>query len=109
MHNLSFPMKRLILLLLPLAFALGGCLSIKTHHTVDPIQINEVHELIKSLATQRKQTIILSTHILPEITSIYQQVLMISHKKIVTNSPIEQLVAKHQLPLDQVFIKLAVA
>ena len=32
-------MKR-ILLLAPLAFALGGCLSIKTHHTVDPIQIN---------------------------------------------------------------------
>ena len=31
-------MKRL-LLLAPLAFALGGCLSIKTHHTVDPIQI----------------------------------------------------------------------
>jgi hypothetical protein len=32
-------MKRLILIL-PLAFTLGGCLSIKTHHTVDPIQIN---------------------------------------------------------------------
>lgn len=32
-------MKRVILLV-PLAFALGGCLSIKTHHTVDPIHIN---------------------------------------------------------------------
>ncbi len=32
-------MKRFIFLL-PLALALGGCLSIKTHHTVDPIQIN---------------------------------------------------------------------
>jgi hypothetical protein len=32
-------MKRLILLA-SLAFTLGGCLSIKTHHTVDPIQIN---------------------------------------------------------------------
>ena len=32
-------MKR-ILLLVPIAFALGGCLSVKTHHTVDPIQIN---------------------------------------------------------------------
>lgn len=32
-------MKR-FLLLLPLVFALGGCLNIKTHHTVDPIQIN---------------------------------------------------------------------
>ena len=32
-------MKR-FLLLVPIAFALGGCLSVKTHHTVDPIQIN---------------------------------------------------------------------
>jgi hypothetical protein len=39
MHNLSSLMKRLILIL-PLAFAFAGCLSIKTHHTVDPIQIN---------------------------------------------------------------------
>ena len=39
MHNLSFPMKRLILIL-PLVFGVGGCLSVKTHHTVDPIQIN---------------------------------------------------------------------
>jgi len=32
-------MKR-FLFLLSLACAHGGCLSIKTHHTVDPIQIN---------------------------------------------------------------------
>ena len=32
-------MKRFILLVLP-AFALGGCLSVETHHKVDPIQIN---------------------------------------------------------------------
>jgi hypothetical protein len=37
----TFPhaMKRFALLL-PLTLALGGCLSIKTHHTVDPIHIN---------------------------------------------------------------------
>ena len=28
------------LFLVPLAFLFGGCLSISTHHTVDPIQIN---------------------------------------------------------------------
>jgi len=32
-------MKR-FLLLFPFAFALAGCLSVNTHHTVDPIQIN---------------------------------------------------------------------
>ena len=32
-------MKRLILLI-PLAATFGGCLNIKTHHTVDPIHIN---------------------------------------------------------------------
>ena len=41
MRNLPLPMKR-FLLLVPLSFTLvlGGCLSVKTHHTVDPIQIN---------------------------------------------------------------------
>lgn len=37
--KLSCVMKR-FLLLVPLAVVLGGCLNIKTHHTVDPIQIN---------------------------------------------------------------------
>jgi hypothetical protein len=32
-------MKR-FLLLVPVAVLLGGCLSINTHHTVDPIHIN---------------------------------------------------------------------
>jgi hypothetical protein len=34
-------MKRLfVLFAIPLALSTGGCLSVKTHHTVDPIQIN---------------------------------------------------------------------
>lgn len=34
-------MKRFFLVVpLTLALSLGGCLSVKTHHTVDPIQIN---------------------------------------------------------------------
>ncbi len=39
MGNLNHVMKR-IFLLAPLVLAQVGCLSIKTHHTVDPIQIN---------------------------------------------------------------------
>jgi len=41
MRNLLLPMKRFpLLFLFPLALSLGGCVSVKTHHTVDPIQIN---------------------------------------------------------------------
>ena len=41
MRNLPLPMKRFFLLFsLPLALLFGGCVSVKTHHTVDPIQIN---------------------------------------------------------------------
>jgi hypothetical protein len=41
MRNLPLPMKRLFLSIsLPLALSFAGCLSVKTHHTVDPIQIN---------------------------------------------------------------------
>jgi len=39
MGNLDHVMKRLFLLA-PLVLAQVGCLNIKTHHTVDPIQIN---------------------------------------------------------------------
>ena len=41
MRNLLLPMKRFpLLFLFPLALSLGGWVSVKTHHTVDPIQIN---------------------------------------------------------------------
>jgi ABC-2 type transport system ATP-binding protein len=74
---------------------------------LDPIQINEVRELIKSLAEQGRHTIILSTHILPEVTAICRRVLMIAHGRITADGSIEQLTQEHGMPLEQVFIKLA--
>lgn len=76
---------------------------------LDPIQINEVRELVKSLASQGRHTIILSTHILQEVTAICRRVLMISHGKVVADSKIEELISTHQMSLEEVFIKLAVA
>lgn len=48
---------------------------------LDPIQIREVRELIKSLAGEH--TIILSTHILPEVDMTCDQVVIIDKGKIV--------------------------
>ena len=53
---------------------------------LDPRQIIEVRNLIKSLA--REHTIILSTHILPEVSMTCDRIMIINRGKIViTNSP----------------------
>src|SRR5207247_6922654 len=48
---------------------------------LDPPQIIEVRELIKSLAG--KHTIVLSTHILPDVVATCPPLLIISHGKVV--------------------------
>ncbi|MDJ0745578.1 MAG: ABC transporter ATP-binding protein [Xenococcaceae cyanobacterium MO_167.B27] len=55
---------------------------------LDPRQIIEVRNLIKSLAGQH--TIILSTHILPEVSMTCDRVMIINRGKVVaSNTPIE--------------------
>src|SRR5258708_15948052 len=56
---------------------------------LDPAQIIEVRELIKSLAG--KHTIVLSTHILPEVTATCQRVLIIASGKVVPNDDLAGL------------------
>ncbi|MBE9168385.1 ABC transporter ATP-binding protein [Pleurocapsales cyanobacterium LEGE 06147] len=54
---------------------------------LDPIQLIEVRNLIKSLAGER--TIVLSTHILPEVSMTCDRVTIINRGKVVaTNTPI---------------------
>lgn len=48
---------------------------------LDPIQIREVRELIRSLAGEH--TVILSTHILPEVSMICSRVIIIDRGKLV--------------------------
>src|SRR6267378_1630359 len=56
---------------------------------LDPKQINETRELIKSLAGDH--TIILSTHILPEVEQTCEQVIIINKGKLVATDSVNNL------------------
>jgi ABC-2 type transport system ATP-binding protein len=56
---------------------------------LDPKQINETRDLIKSLAGDH--TIILSTHILPEVSQTCEQVIIINKGKVVATDSVSNL------------------
>jgi ABC-2 type transport system ATP-binding protein len=64
---------------------------------LDPKQINETRDLIKSLAGDH--TIVLSTHILPEVEQICQQVIIINKGKLVATDSVSNL--QHRAQGDQ--------
>jgi ABC-2 type transport system ATP-binding protein len=77
---------------------------------LDPIQVREFRDLIRSLAG--KHTVVLSTHILSEITATCQRVLIIRQGKVVACDDLQALAKKYQEPtremsLEEIFIKLA--
>jgi ABC-2 type transport system ATP-binding protein len=79
---------------------------------LDPTQRAEVRSLIKSLAG--KHTVILSTHILPEVTMTCQRVLIINQGKIVAFDDLDKLAGaggSNDAPasLEETFIKLTAA
>ena len=57
---------------------------------LDPRQITEIRSLIKSLAGQH--TVILSTHILPEVSMVCSGVIIINKGSVVAQGPIDSLV-----------------
>lgn len=59
---------------------------------LDPKQIIEIRELIKGLSGDR--TVILSTHILPEVTMICSKVVIINKGKIALEESLERLTSK---------------
>ena len=59
---------------------------------LDPKQINETRDLIKSLAGSH--TIILSTHILPEVEQTCEQVVIINKGKLVATDSVRNLQAR---------------
>lgn len=78
---------------------------------LDPSQRAEVRSLIKGLAG--KHTLILSTHILPEVTMTCEKVLIINQGKMVAYDEIKNLASVHgqaeNVSLEEIFIKLTAA
>ena len=56
---------------------------------IDPLQVVQTKEMIKELG--RKRTILLSTHILPEVSLICERVIVIHHGRIVAEDSIDNL------------------
>ena len=56
---------------------------------LDPMQIIEIRDLIKELG--KEHTVILSSHVLPEISATCDYVIVIAHGKIVASDTIENL------------------
>ncbi|MFN7135238.1 MAG: hypothetical protein ACK4N5_24400, partial [Myxococcales bacterium] len=77
---------------------------------LDPVQIREVRDLINNLATSGKHTIILSTHILPEVTASCRKVLVINGGKLVDFDTLEALHKKYAVDrpssLEEIYLKL---
>ena len=69
---------------------------------LDPKQIREIRELIKELAGEH--TVILSTHILPEVAMTCKNVLIINQGKIVAQGALAEITAGRSL--EEVFIGL---
>lgn len=69
---------------------------------LDPVQIVEIRNLIKDLAGTH--TVVLSTHILPEVVATCQRVLLINHGKIMVNDTIEALTAEGDL--EKAYLKI---
>jgi gliding motility-associated transport system ATP-binding protein len=71
---------------------------------LDPRQITEIRSLIKSLAGDH--TVILSTHILPEVSMVCSGVIIINKGAIVAQGPIDTLVEQF-FPTSRVLIEIA--
>jgi ABC-2 type transport system ATP-binding protein len=71
---------------------------------LDPQQITEIRALIKALAGDH--TVILSTHILPEVSMVCSSVIIINRGSIVAQGPIDRLVEDF-FPTARVHVQVA--
>jgi ABC-2 type transport system ATP-binding protein len=70
---------------------------------LDPAQIREIRELIRSLRGER--TIVLSTHILPEVTQVCDGVVIIDKGRLMASGSLDELAASFE-KWDGVVLKL---
>ena len=68
---------------------------------LDPRQIIDIRTLIRELS--RDRTVILSTHILPEVSQLCEKVVIISAGRVVLEDTIENLT--RDISLEQVFLR----
>jgi len=72
---------------------------------LDPIQIREIRALIAELSASGNQTVILSTHILPEVEAICRRVILIGRGQKVLDEPLSEL-TKGGASLEEVFTRV---
>ena len=72
---------------------------------LDPVQIVEIRNLIRDLAQQAGRTVILSTHILPEVEAVCQRVLLITLGEIRVDGALSEI--KGTGSLEDVFLREA--
>ena len=68
---------------------------------LDPKQIIQIRETIKSLG--KDHTVLLSTHILPEVSMVCNKVVIVNRGRTVLESPLDELVKDRSL--EQVFLE----
>jgi ABC-2 type transport system ATP-binding protein len=75
---------------------------------LDPLQIREIRSLIAELAApergEAQRSVILSTHILPEVEAICRRVVLIHEGRKVVDAPLAELTAGGQ-SLDEIFAR----
>ncbi len=69
---------------------------------LDPKQIIEIRQMIKSFAGDH--TVLISTHILPEVSMVCDHVIIINKGKVVTRDSMENLTAKGGTSLEDAFM-----
>jgi len=70
---------------------------------LDPKQISDMRKLIRSLSSNK--TILLSTHILPEVQATCQRVLILNEGRLMANFELSEL-KKSELSLEDIFLKV---
>ncbi len=70
---------------------------------LDPVQIIEIRKLIRTLGDDH--SVILSTHILPEVQAVCDRVMIIREGRVLHDSPLSEFPENESL--EQVFIRLS--
>ncbi len=71
---------------------------------LDPIQIVEIRNLIRELS--KAHTVILSTHILPEVVMTCNRVLLINHGQILVDGTVESLTKGSGESIEQAYLRI---